>query len=377
MPRVDVVVASDIVKTPRVLQVSGMFDAPVSEKLTHEWHADLDIESRSWNIGLIVGPSGSGKTQIAEALFGRDRVHRFYDWSSRSMIDDFPNNVSVREISDVMNSVGFSTIPSWMKPFRVLSNGEQFRATIARKILEEDDPIVVDEFTSVVDRQVAKIASHAVQKAVRKRERKFVAVSCHSDVEDWLQPDWVFEPVTCSLRWRSVQRRPTIDVTIMQVRYDAWQIFAPFHYMSADLNKSARCFCLFIEDVPAAFAGVLSRPVSAKGKHTKIFGVSRLVTHPDYQGLGLAFVLLEQLGGAYGALGERFRMYPAHPNLVIAFEKSTQWRREKMAGRFSTKNIMSTTRAGQMGSRPCGVYEFVGNHIAINDAKQLLGRKYL
>ena len=59
MPRIDVVVSSNIKKTPRVLQVSGMFDAPVSKKLTHEWHADLDIEIKPWNVGLILGPSGS------------------------------------------------------------------------------------------------------------------------------------------------------------------------------------------------------------------------------------------------------------------------------------------------------------------------------
>jgi ABC-type ATPase with predicted acetyltransferase domain len=35
----------------------------------------------------------------------------------------------------------------------------------------------VDEFTSVVDRQVAKVASHTVQKAVRRQSRQLVAVT--------------------------------------------------------------------------------------------------------------------------------------------------------------------------------------------------------
>lgn len=374
MPRIDVVVESTIEKTPRVLQVSGMFDAPVSKKLSHKWHADFDIDAKPWNVGLILGPSGSGKTKIAESVFGSRCVNHKYRWKSKSMIDDFRENISVREISDVMNSVGFSSIPSWMKPFRVLSNGEQFRATVARKILEDKDPIVIDEFTSVVDRQVAKIASHSVQKAIRKRDRKFVAISCHADVEDWLQPDWIFEPMTCSLRWRLLRRRPKIDVTIRQVNHNAWGIFAPFHYMSAALNKAARCFCLFIGDTPAAFAGVLPRPISAKKRYKKIFGVSRLVTHPDYQGLGLAFVLLEKLGGAYTVLGERFRMYPAHPGLVVAFENSEQWDRKKLAGKFSAKNTNGTPGRGEMGARPCGVYEYVSSPIDRIDALALLGR---
>ena len=40
----------------------------------------------------------------------------------------------------------------------------------------------MDEFTSVVDRQVAQIGAHAIQKYVRKHGRQFVAVSCHYDI---------------------------------------------------------------------------------------------------------------------------------------------------------------------------------------------------
>jgi ABC-type ATPase with predicted acetyltransferase domain len=47
---------------------------------------------------------------------------------------------------------------------------------------------VVDEFTSVVDRQVAQIGSHAVPKLVRREERKPMVATCHYDVLDSLQP---------------------------------------------------------------------------------------------------------------------------------------------------------------------------------------------
>ncbi len=53
--------------------------------------------------------------------------------------------------------------------------------------------VVFDEFTSVVDREVAKVGSYAVSKAVRRQPGKqFIAVTCHYDVVDWLEPDWVF-----------------------------------------------------------------------------------------------------------------------------------------------------------------------------------------
>jgi hypothetical protein len=112
------------------------------------------------------------------------------------VIDDFAGTLSMEQVSSACQAVGFNTIPAWLRPFYVLSNGERFRVELARRLLELSDPIVVDEFTSVVDRQVAQIGAHAVQKYVRRNKRKFVAVSCHYDIVDWLQPDWIFEPAT-------------------------------------------------------------------------------------------------------------------------------------------------------------------------------------
>ena len=56
-----------------------------------------------------------------------------------------------------------------------------------------EKPIIVfDEFTSVVDREIAKVSTFDIGKAVRRSAKKFIAVTCHYDVVDWLDPDWVF-----------------------------------------------------------------------------------------------------------------------------------------------------------------------------------------
>jgi ABC-type ATPase with predicted acetyltransferase domain len=89
--------------------------------------------------------------------------------------------------------VGFATVWSWLKPYHVLSNGEKMRVDLARAILTEKETIVFDEFTSVVDRTVAKTASFAISKAIRKMGKKFVAVACHRDIIDWLEPDWIYD----------------------------------------------------------------------------------------------------------------------------------------------------------------------------------------
>lgn len=377
MPTLDVVVGSDVDLSIRARQVCGMFDCPPQKKQTLRWQAELPLDKQPWSIGMIVGPSGCGKTVCARSLFPKEYAAKF-KWQGETVIDSFSPKHSVEAISTALNSVGFSTIPAWLRPHAVLSNGEQFRADIARRLLEQSGVIVVDEFTSVVDRQVACTACHAVQKFVRKNQRQLVAVSCHRDIIDWLQPDWIFEPAERLFRWRSLQRRPEIHIEVARIPYEAWRLFAPFHYLTAELNKSAACFGLWANGQLATFAGVIHR---VHPSVRDIRGCSRLVTLPDWQGLGLAFYLSETLGAAYKALGYRFRNYPAHPSFVRAY-KPEKWSCLKQAGVYSaplgtvpcTKDDEGVKRQPGMGSRPCAVMEYVGDMMPVDQARRLIER---
>ena len=188
MPRIDCIVETEISTSVRARQICGMYDVPNNNRCKIEWNINAPIEDKEWNVGLIVGPSGSGKSTIARHLYPEQMAQEL-EWNGKSIIDDFAKDIDIEKIAEACSAVGFKTIPAWLRPFRVLSNGEQFRVTLARTLLESKDVAVVDEFTSVVDRQVAKIGSHAVQKYVRRNQKKFVAVSCHDDIIDWLQPD--------------------------------------------------------------------------------------------------------------------------------------------------------------------------------------------
>jgi ABC-type Mn2+/Zn2+ transport system ATPase subunit len=142
-----------------------------------------------WNIGLIVGNSGTGKTSIAKKCFGE---FSSCEWTGKPIIENFNSSLKMDEITFALGSVGFNSIPYWLKPFHVLSNGEKSRVELARLALEKDF-VVYDEFTSLVDRDVAKSMSNSVQKLFRKTNKKLVAVTCHHDILEWLQPDWVFD----------------------------------------------------------------------------------------------------------------------------------------------------------------------------------------
>lgn len=190
MPNFDIVKEIQVEKSFRVASVMGAFDLQTTHILEH-FNGSIDIENLDWNIGLIVGGSGTGKSTIAKHLF-QDHYFRGYEYSAGCVIDDMPGGKSVDDITRAFTSVGFSSPPSWLKPYSVLSNGEKMRVDLARAILDDKELIVFDEFTSVVDRTVAKIGSFAISKAVRRLGKKFVAVSCHKDILEWLEPDWVY-----------------------------------------------------------------------------------------------------------------------------------------------------------------------------------------
>jgi ABC-type ATPase involved in cell division len=358
MTSVDVRVSTPVSTSMRARQLSAAFDVPEHDVSEREWHGDVPLDAQKWNVGLIVGPSGAGKSTVARQLFGDEIVP---SWNSLSVIDDFDTKLSVDEIAAACQAVGFNTIPAWLRPYDVLSTGERFRVELARRMIESDPdrPLLVDEFTSVVDRQVAKIGAHAVQKWVRRNDRQFVAVSCHYDIREWLRPDWTLEPATMTFAWECLRPRPALSYSIERVPFSAWQLFAPFHYLTASLHRSARCFVLFVDDEPAAFAGVLHRP---HARATNVKGLSRLVTLPDWQGLGLAFVLSDALGAAYKLDGYRFHTYPAHPALIHGYDRSplyamTQRPRAAM-GRATGRT--SSTPTWRFGVRPNAVFEYVG-----------------
>jgi ABC-type uncharacterized transport system YnjBCD ATPase subunit len=378
MPKVDAVVSSPVSTSMRARQVEALFDVPPVEQQTLRWQGDVPLDDRPWNVGLIVGPSGCGKSTVASALFGAEALASSLKWGGASVLDDFPTECPLGDLSAICQAVGFNTIPAWLRPFSVLSNGEQFRAMLARRLVESPSLVVLDEFTSVVDRQVARIGSHAVQKHVRKNGTKFVAVSCHHDIIDWLNPDWILEPATMTFAWRSLQRRPALDVEIARVEYATWRLFAPYHYMSSNLARAAQCFALFVEGRPAAFCGIMHRPISQPGPKP-IWGVSRVVTLPDYQGIGLAFVLTDAIGAALKACGQRLHNYPAHPSFVRALDRSKTWRLERKPGLIaknqSNQNLAAGSNAtGAFGGRPNAVFSYAGP-AASDDvaARQFLG----
>jgi hypothetical protein len=255
-----------------------------------------------FGIGLLLGPSGSGKTLLLRQ-FGTEETPTWEP--TKAVVSQFGHSDVALE---KLEAVGLNSVPSWCSPFHVLSNGEQFRANLARKL---KDGAVIDEFTSVVDRNVAKSASVALRRYVDRRVLKgIVLASCHYDILEWLRPDWWFDTVDGVLHSGRLLRRPEIKVRIYPCKRTLWTLFRNFHYYNTGaLPSSCRPFVATAEfganGIEEVVGFVASRPLPS-GTMKKAWIACRTVVLPDFQGLGIGPRISDAVAKIHVDEGKRY-----------------------------------------------------------------------
>lgn len=272
---------------------------------------------KSWGIGVIVGASGTGKSKLLAQFDGE--ITPVPEWdSSRSIASHFDDPVDANE---KLSAAGLMSVPEWVKPYNVLSNGQQFRANLARSL---HSCARIDEFTSVIDRNVAKAASAAMARYVRKNEIEgIVLATCHRDVLEYLEPDWVID--TDRGEWTSGRylHRPDMVLEIRPASSAIWGYFAKHHYLAESLNKASHCYVAIWEGQLVGFVSAMTYP---SGTVQNAWREHRLVIHPDYQGLGLGPRLSEAVAQHYLDNGKRYFSKTSHPRLGEYRDNSPAWK---------------------------------------------------
>jgi len=356
MPTLHVVRESKIEESFRVAQIRGMFDY-TSESVRHEWSPSLPTEEKEWSIGLIVGPSGSGKTTLSRELFPNFYFHEQYNWpETKAVVDGFNESLDVKAITKMFNAVGFSSPPSWLKPFGHLSNGQKFRVELARCLVENDGGVIFDEFTSVIDRDVAKIGCAAISKSLRRKENSppFVAVSCHYDIIDWLNPDWVYDVGSDSFEWRGRRRFPEIRIDICKASREDWRLFREHHYLDRSIINAAQCYIAMWGNKPVGFCSIIHFPhYSAKNLKRE----HRTVVLPDFQGIGIGNRLSEFVASIWAEKGFRVKSTTSNPAMIHHRVKSPNWRMTR-CGRVAYKS--NPQQGSGSKARITAGFEYVG-----------------
>jgi len=304
----------------RVQQIVGMFDLPTTDTLETQIDVEVPGLDEEWSIGLIIGPSGSGKSTVARHAFG-DAVYCGESWpDDRAMIDCLGEH-PIKRITGTLTAVGFSSPPSWIKPYSVLSTGQQFRSNLARAFLRDQPLVVFDEFSSSVCRTVAKTSCIAITKAIHRRrvDKRFVAVTCHDDIAEWLESDWVLNMASGELARGRLQRRH-ITLKVTGCAPEAWRLFRQHHYLSRTIHRSSQCYLASWNGDPVAFAAV----IQAAGRY-RVDRVTRVVVLPEYQGIGCGTGLLSAIGQHLRKRDRRLTCTTGHPGMIAALKHCAGW----------------------------------------------------
>jgi ABC-type ATPase with predicted acetyltransferase domain len=309
------IVPSNTFRTASIISKFDLNDTNYEERFI----GDIEIDYDTWNIGLIYGNSGTGKTVIAKEIFSKDYIDKQV-YKSNSVIDDFQENINVDDIIKMFCSCGFSSPTSWLKPYSVLSGGEQMRVDLSRALLETHNIIVFDEFTSVVDRDIAKFASVTINKVIKRMKKKFVAVSCHEDIIEWLCPDWTFCTNNMIFERRSL-RRPKIKLEIYKEK-GHWGVFRKYHYLNHNLNAASDQYVMMINNKLIALCAVIHQPHNIVKNLKRIH---RLVVLPDYQGMGIGGIFLNYVAKIYHDKDFALSIVTSNPALLYKLRKDNNW----------------------------------------------------
>lgn len=227
-----------------------------------------------------------------------------------------------------------------------------------------------------MDRQIAQIGSAAFAKSWRKTGGQCVVLSCHYDIIDWLQPDWVIDTRDWDFQWRCLRQRPEIKLDIYQASPSHWKIFKKHHYLDLPLPVAPTFYIGCVDNEPICIIAVCTMA------GLKAARLTRLVVHPEWQGIGVGMGFLETVAEMWRVGDNRYGrpmqgiIHTSHPGLIIALSRSSKWIcvSQQMGGGHrgkSKKSIAKAARSGR-GKAEGGGY---GGHLRAVAGFKYIGKK--
>lgn len=351
----EVLLSSPVATSFRATKAANSLDIDQEKKAVHRLSIKgADITS-PFNVGLVVGASGSGKTTFARQVYGEDAFREILD-PSRPVIDQFPESYSYDQCAAALAGMGLTAVVCWIRPAVTLSNGQRARAEAALQLARaevEQRPVLIDEWTSVVDRTVAKVMSHCVQKHARKTGRSVVLLSCHYDVAEWLNPDWIIDCNAQSYTdrrglCRDFQRTEQLTFDVAPVGRETWRYFSKYHYLSEILpGGHIETYGLFHGGDQIGFQCFANYVPYDRKRHPKeIMHSNRTVIHPDYAGLGLGQKLITATAHDMHRRNFDVRAKFSSTPIYRAMSKDPCWRMDSIDRAIAVHKTGSMGRSG-------------------------------
>lgn len=179
--------SSPLIRTQATRKIQQAFGVS-RDMLTTTLFASLNFTIRPGDIVLICGPSGAGKTTLLSLLAKRlvdpstdppgltgsievPRAVRISTLGTLPSSRPLINSLGQRSFENslfALNVSGLAEAHLYVKRFRELSNGQRYRAMVARLIASQADVWVADEFCATLDPMTANIVSRNLRRCAKE-----------------------------------------------------------------------------------------------------------------------------------------------------------------------------------------------------------------
>lgn len=288
--------------------------------------AEPAIPTSPGSLTLISGPSGSGKSTLLRAVARAHPTARLVQTvpfpSDVPVVDAIAPTRPVDEAIGVLTACGLGEPALWLRRFSELSEGEQFRARLARAVSlvrrETGDrpggkcvPLLCDEFGSNLHRRLARALAFNLRKLTTRERLALVVATSHDDLEQDLSPDRIVRPGgarPCVEEFRRPAAEAVSFASSLRIErgtYADYSAFSSMHYRGGGhLGFVDKVFvCRDGLDGPVLGVAVYAYPTlelkvrnHATGRrfcrrpdclNRELRLLKRLIVHPDVRGCGI------------------------------------------------------------------------------------------
>jgi ABC-type transport system involved in cytochrome c biogenesis ATPase subunit len=202
---------SPLIRTRSTRKIQQAFGVN-RDMLSTTLFSNISFVIRPGDIVLICGPSGAGKTTLlsliqnrlgdpdyspeglqgAMSIPGRATISTLSRLSSSRPLVNALGRVSFERALYSLNISGLAEAHLYVKRFRELSNGQRYRAMIAKLIASDTDIWIADEYCAALDPITANIVSRNLRRCAKR-----LGITCILAAANWgefineLRPDTI------------------------------------------------------------------------------------------------------------------------------------------------------------------------------------------